>query len=165
MDITDYTTYNEIRSTVGLASKELTDADLSQEIYANRLQLSLNKVDLSATDFTGTLKINFDTIAAVDEASRTDAQQELYNLTRLFSTYTVAYEVAISLSMSAKSISDSKATLSRFSPQSTYMQVAENLKSYLSDIKDQLENIGLGTFTTLTYLSVVTPDTDVVTNE
>jgi hypothetical protein len=165
MDITDYTTYNEIRSSVGLASKELTDVELAQEIYANRLDLNMGKIDLTETGFTGTLKANFATIAAKAEIDRTSDEQELYNLTRLFSTYTVAYEVAVSLSMHAKSLTDSKASLTRFSSESSYKLVKEALKNQISDIKDQIENIGVDTTTSLTYLSVITPDTDVVTDE
>ncbi len=166
MLITDYTSYNEIRSTIGLSTSELPDTKLVEEIYANSLELALGDVTLpDEAPGPGPLATKFVTIAAIAEATRTTGEQKLYNLTRMFSTYSVALEAAVSLSMKApKTVSDSKASLVRFSPESTYLIVIEEIKGKLDDLKQKIENINVTTVTTLSYMAVASPDTDVVTD-
>lgn len=165
MILTDYTTYAEIRSTCGLSSDELPDSVLANELYINVLDLALADVELPTEEpGPGPLADRFLVIKAIAEASRTTAQQKLYNLTRLFSTYAVALEVVVSLSMRApKSVSDSKASLVRFSPESTYELVIDAIRKKLDDLKGMIEGINATTVTTLPYLNVVNPATDPVT--
>lgn len=166
MNITDYTSYNEIRATTGLSSDEVPDTELAMEIYANTLELALNDVDLTDdAPGPGPLTTRFITIAAIAEGSRTTLEQQLYNLTRLFSTYSVALEVVVSLSMKApKTQTDSKASLVRFSPESAYKDVIARIERLVGDIKTKIEDIGESTTTVdIPLLTVVEPATDVVT--
>jgi hypothetical protein len=167
MLITDYTSYEDIRTTVGLSSDELPDALLDYEIYANVLQLSLRKVSLPSTSpGTGTLDAQFIVIADKDETARTVLEQELYNLTRIFSTYTVALEVAVSLgTRTPKTESDGKRTISRFSPEATFQDTVAAIRKVIGDVRLKLENIGATDTTVLPLLSVITPAVNVVTNE
>ncbi len=167
MDITDYTSYKAVRTTVGLSSDELPDALLGEEIYQNVLELALNDVELpDTTPGPGPLDVTFITIRDTEESNRTEVEQKLYNLTRLFSTYSVALEVVVSLSMRApKTVSDSKASLIRFSPESTYQLVIDEIKGRVADLKSKIENINETTVSTFALLKVVNPAVDPVTGE
>jgi len=166
MDITEYTSYDEIRATCGLSLKELPDSELSLELYQNILALELG--DISIPDETpgpGPLDTRFLVIKAITPVTaRTTLEQRLYDLTRVFCTYVVSLEVVVSLSMKApKSISDSKASLVRFSPESTYKDVISRIEQMLGDIRGKIENISESTVDTLPLLSVVSQSTDPVT--
>jgi hypothetical protein len=164
MDITDYTSYDEVRLTVGLSSKELTDAELAEEIYANILSLGFNSVPVPSALGAGTYAAIFAALPA--ESSRTAVQQNFYDLTRMFATYTVAYEVCVSLSMRApKMIADSKSSLTRFSAEATFRDVVSRISAKLAEIKASIEDLGSSTVTSLPYSYVIVPDVDVVTGE
>lgn len=166
MVITEYTSYDEIRQACGLSIKELTDAELGVELYRNALQLKLREVTLPAADpGPGPLDTRFLTIKAQTEGDRTLPSQKLYNLTRLFATYVVAYEVSMSLSMRApKQVADGKRTLVRFSPESTYEISAANIKKQVEDLRQQIEAISSGSIIEMPFMTVVKPIPDVVTN-
>lgn len=163
MDITDYTSYAEVRTTVGLSIDELSDATLASEIYANALELSMSEVSLSSSaPGTGLLPERFAAIAAL--TTRTADEQKLYNLTRLFCTYAVAYEVATSLGMrTPKSESDGKRTLVRFSPESTYKDTIDMIREKLEDFRSRLEKLGTALITSMPYMTVVSQGTDPIT--
>jgi len=165
MDITDYTSYNEIRATCGLSVKELSDSELGMELYQNILSLALGEVTLpEVTPGPGPLDTRFLVIDNTAEGSRTTLEQKLYDLTRLFCTYTIALEAIGSLSIkAAKTISDSKATLTRFSPESTYKDVIERITDALRDIKSRIENIVDTDVDSITMSRVLKPTIDVVT--
>lgn len=164
MLLSDFTSFDEVRAVVGLSSSELPDAQLNLAIYTNSLQLSLGYVTLPSP-YTGTLETEFETVALLDEDARTASQQMLYNLTRLYATYSVAYEVASSLSMSApKSQSDGKRTLTRFSDQSTFMQTAGNIASKLGSLRNALNTLGATEVIAKDYLVAIKPAFNVVTN-
>ena len=165
MVITDYTSYAEVRSTCGLSTDELPDSELALEMYANSLALALD--DVSVPDDApgpGPLSTRYLEIEAIAEGSRTTKEQKLYNLTRLFSTYAVALEVVTALAMKApKSISDSKASLVRFSPESVYRDAIDRITEKFDDVKSRIENINSDTITAFNFLKVVNPATDRVT--
>lgn len=165
MDITDYTTYDEVRSTCGLSTDELPDTKLAEEIYANVLSLALDDVVVpDDAPGPGPLDSRYLEIKALDPTARSTKEQKLYDLTRIFSTYAVAYEVVVSLSMRApKSIGDSKSSLVRFSPESTYELVIDAIRSRLDDIKQKIEEINDSAVSSISYMGVVSPATDRVT--
>jgi hypothetical protein len=167
MDLLDYITYDEIRTTVGLSSDELPDATLALELYTNALEIGLDSVDMSASTVgTGTLISRFNTVSAMSDTSRTTDQQKLYNYTRMYSAYTVGLEVAISLSMRApKDISDSKVTLTRFSPENTWRDVVNELKDKVATVKTLLESIAAPVIEAPLYFKAVKPLYDPVTGE
>jgi hypothetical protein len=160
MQITTYTTYAEVRSTVGMSEDTLPDSILGLELYANALELALDSLTIT-TAALNPIKTVFPTLDPVNNV----ADVTPYNLTRMFSTYTVALEVATSLSMRApKTLSDSKVTLGRFSPEATWQDVIKAIKAKLKQIKDDLVDIGNTTEDEpLPYLTVASPATDPVT--
>ena len=155
--ITAYTSYDEVRSTIGMSTDTLPDTVLSLELYANSLELALDDIDIADTALNP-IKTVFSTLDPV-------ADSTAYNLTRLYATYSVALEVAVSLSMRApKTLSDSKVTLTRFSPESTWKDVIAAIKKNLGKLKEDLEGIGDTTAATATpYLTAVKPTYDPVT--
>lgn len=165
MLITDYTTYDEVKSTLGLSIDELPDAILELELYANSLETELDAVTLTNNaPGPGPLKARFLVIKAISAVTRTEAQQSLYNYTRLFATYAVAFEVATSLSMRApKSVSDSKVTLTRFAPENTWRDVIKDIKAKLKGIKARIEALGTESTGLGTYIKAVVPAYDPVT--
>jgi len=165
MPITDYTSYDEVRSACGLSTDDLPDETLALEMYGNALDLRLGEVTLpDDPPGPGDLATRFVEIKALDESARTTLEQKLYNLTRLYATYAVAVEVATSLSMrAAKSISDSKTTIVRFSPESTYELVIDKLNDLMSTTRESIENIVDSSVDVSEYVVVVSPDTDPVT--
>ena len=167
MDITNYITFDEVRTTCGLSTDELPDTELRLEIYQNVLSLALTGVELTdELPGPGPLDTRFIEIKAIKESSRTALEQRLYDLTRVFCIYTIALEVVVSLSMKApKAISDSKATLTRFSPESAYKDVIERIEGVLKETRGKIEEIVTTTVNALIFSRVVTPATDVVTGE
>lgn len=166
MNITTYTSYNEIRYVIGLSVKELTDDQLGSTIYENTLSLAIASVAVPETVGSGTFREEFSTISNTAEATRTTSQQKFYDLARLFATYVVADAVCKTLPMTApKMLSDSKASLTRFSAESTYKDVVAAIKDMVASIKQEIENIGSTTAVVLPYLAVLKPETDPVLGE
>jgi len=164
MPITDFTSYPEVRITLGLSTDELPDTDLALEMYANTLQLRLREVSLpDAEPGPGPLDTRFTTIKAIPEGTRTAAQQNLYNLTRLYSTYVVANAVAVALStLTPKMESDGKRTLTRFSPESVYERTGTNIVKEMANLRLQIESIST-TPAVRPYMTAVPPIYDPVT--
>lgn len=133
MALTDYTSYAEVRSVLGVEDDELTDGILSLDLYASGLLTELEEVD------TG-LPTDFATVAAIDPASnRTAAQRRFYDATRNFATYGVAFQLSTSLPMfGPKEISDSKSLVSRFT-DSPYKETNRMVKEKYDQWKARLE--------------------------
>ena len=160
MLITDYTTYDEVRSTVGLNNVELPDATLGLEVYVNVVSLAFDSIVLPNTTDPGNgpLVNLFATVKALAESARTLKQRRLYALTRLFATYAVAFEICTSLSTrTAKEISDSKAAAIRFSSDATFLTTIKTIEENLDDIKDQLMNLSNEATVSLAYMGVASP--------
>lgn len=157
LDLTDFITYAEVRSTVGMSTDTLPDSVLSLELYANTLELALDSLTIADS--------SLNPIKTVFPGLSEDTDSIAYNLTRLFSIYTVALEVAVSLSMRApKLLSDSKVSIGRFSPEATWQDVIEAIKQKLGQYKEDLEGIGdTSTATVNPLLSAIKPTTDPVT--
>jgi hypothetical protein len=163
MSIVDYTSYAEIRTTCGVSEKELPDTELALEIYNNVLDLALAEVILPAEEpGPGPLDTRY---LAIKARVRTPLQKKLYNLTRMFATYTVSLEVCTSLSMKApKSIGDGKASLVRFSPEATFQDVIVAITKKLDEVRYRIENINAPAVASLPTMLVVKPARDPVTN-
>jgi hypothetical protein len=129
--LTNYTTYNDIRSILGVSDQELSDATLGLEVYKSYLDSELDEVD-------STLITEYAAVVAVLEASRTAAQKRFYRTTRLFAVYAVARQLTTALPLfSPKDISDGKASLARFS-DSPYREVTKKVTSEYDRLKTAL---------------------------
>lgn len=122
MGLLDYTTYDEVRATLGVSDAEISDDTLALPMYSSNLNIELGDVSLN-------LVAQFKAVKAIDPASRTEEQQRLYEAVSLFAALTVARQCCGSLPMfGPKSISDSKTEVSRFS-DSPYKETIKSIKA------------------------------------
>jgi hypothetical protein len=118
MNLLDYTSFGEIRATLGVNDVELTNDTLSLEMYASNLMVELDDIGLSLRD-------TFTTVAAVDP--RSAAEERLYRTTRMFAMYAVAKHCGVALPMfGPKTVVDNKAEVSRFA-QDPYKETLRNI--------------------------------------
>lgn len=167
MPITDYVSYLEIRTTLGLASDELSDTTLAAPIYASVLFLAMAAITpTSLMPASGTFKARYTAVAAILEASRTADEQKFYDLCHMYFVYSVAHEVAVSLSNRTPKIkADGKASLTRFASEATFRDTLSAVKDRLSSITQQLSQFGSTAAYEPTLLAVVSPSVDPVTGE
>lgn len=108
MELTDYTTYDDIRAALGVAKGEITDATLSLELYANGLRGELMAVNRL-------LPAQYNSLPS-DASTLTEDQVDFRVATRTFATYAVAKHLTVSLPLfSPKDIGDGKALIGRYS--------------------------------------------------
>lgn len=130
--LTDYTTYDDVRSALGVSDEELADATLALESVYSHLLFDLEDVGLTLPD-------DYTAVAAIAEASRTTEQQRFYRATRLFSTLATARALAASLPLfGPKDISDGKATVSRFA-DAPYKATIAMVDKQFEQAKSRLE--------------------------
>lgn len=130
MALTDFTTFNDIRATLGVSTDEIEDDTLSLEVYESSLILELTSVDpLVIVEYLN-LPSDVSTLNGLQAAFR--------RAVRLFSTYAVAKQLTISLPLfSPKDISDGKATVGRYSTD-PYKEVVKGVIGRYDEYKDVL---------------------------
>lgn len=134
--LTTYTSYDQIRATLGVSDEELADTTLALEAWATNLEFTLE-------EFSETLISTYQVIAAKVEGSRTSSEAKIYAATRLFSTYVVANDLLKSLPMfSFKRITDGKAEAERFD---AWKDAREGIQAGLAAIKVRLQTALSGT--------------------
>jgi hypothetical protein len=106
--ITDYTSYAEVRSILGVNDEEVPDEELALPIWSMLLDDKLSAVsDSVATNVTA--------IEAIPEAERTAAQKKFLATSSMYAAYATAQELLIALPMFAyKKLTDGKAEVERF---------------------------------------------------
>lgn len=106
--LTDFATYADYRSTLGVMEQELPDSLLSTEKFSNLLKLSFDDVNSGITTL-------YSTVSALPAITRTTEQERFYAVSRLFAIYSVCYNLLGSLPLFApKMITDGKAKHDRF---------------------------------------------------
>lgn len=101
-----YTSYDEVRSVLGVEDDELLDETLALPVYLNLLLEDLMDVNINTEKM-------FDDISGEDDP--TPLQLRFLRLVGTFSTYSVARHLTTSLPMFApRSLGDGKAAMSRF---------------------------------------------------
>jgi hypothetical protein len=160
-NILDYIdSFDEIRAVTGLNSQELPDATLGLKLYARRLSKTLSETSgiFSPSTVSQTLQEIFDGGLSEDD--------ELYGMIQMLSIYTVADAVMDSVGLRAyKSMADGKSNLTRFSPESTYKDVRQAVKENIDSILQSISTEFGDAAEALNYLSVVSPDVDLVIGE
>lgn len=128
--ITTYTTYDEVRATLGVSNEEIEDTTLALPIWSTNLDFSLD-------EFSTALVSTYEAIAAKAENTRTAVEKKIYAGTRLFATYTVADDLLKSLPMfSFKRLTDGKAEAERFD---AWKDTKSGVQAGLSAIKLRLQ--------------------------
>ena len=159
--LTDYTTYNDIRSALGVSVDEIDDVTLALEMHDNHLRFELDEVNAN-------LASAYATVVAIAPATRSAAQAKLYRATRLFATLAVANSLAGSLPMfGPKDISDGKATVSRFA-DAPYKAVIKAVQGQYGVNRDRVKQAyaelisSASVSTARSYMSAARPVTDPV---
>ena len=157
--ITTYTSYEEIRATLGVDSTDLEDATLALAIYAKELEVDLLALDADLTTQYATVKAL---------PSPTVAQAKFLTATELFAVYSVAKRLTTSLPLFAsKQMTDGKASDTRF--ENTWKPVIDAINSNYERTKANLVAayqgivVTTGATTSRVYARIVTPIYDPVT--
>lgn len=131
MDITEYTTYNDIRAALGVSEDEIEDATLSLDLYSMNLSSELDDVSSSITT-------TFEGLRDVAAESLSDEQIKFDRFVRLFSTYAVAKQLTTSLPLfSPKDYADGKASFGRYA-QNPYKDVIKSVEEAYSKFRLKL---------------------------
>ena len=129
MQITDLTTYPDVRAVLGVSDEELEDAELALSVWSTNMTLKLY-------DLTPTFETLFDSIELIPENSRTAIQQRFFITAKLYGAYLVADDLLVSLPMfSFKSITDGKAETERFD---RWEDVRDGVKAGVAGIRARL---------------------------
>jgi hypothetical protein len=166
MHINTYFKFDEVRATLGISAKELPDTVLELDMYGEFLFQELMAIEgaLDPDTTERNLIEHYDYIKAL--ASPTDAQALLKSYIRMFALYTVAANVADTISLMApKTISDGKALITRFSSEKTFDAVRQEVLGRKYDLKVKIKTLLGITITDKTYLGVIPPAIDVITDE
>jgi hypothetical protein len=106
--LTTYVNFDEVRAILGVDDTEIPDETLNLSIYVAALSEELGSISDS-------LDADFLLLKDTEAGSLTSEQTKLYQATTTFCTYSLAKQVAESLSMTAfKTLSDGKASVARF---------------------------------------------------
>ena len=160
MLVTDYTTYNEIRATLGVSDEDITDATLALTLYSDYLRGEHEDISL-------TLPSTYATVKAL--VTPDGAQTRFLAASRLFATFSVAKQLTAALPLfAAKQVTDGKAAVSRF--DTSYKDVVKSVNEQYEKLRSRLVAAltALGTTTTdataAVFFSTVAPSIDVITN-
>lgn len=157
-----FTTPDEIRAVLGVSQEEIEDVTLAMPLYLRQLQFELSDID-------PTLESSYLTIAGL--ASRTAAQQKLYDVMQAFAPYQVAKVLLTSAPLFApRRITDGRAEVERI--VDPYAEVREGVDAGFLSLRARLVNalVALGTAVTtesrtLIYSAAAGLAVNPVTNE
>jgi hypothetical protein len=158
MDITEFTTYDEVRAVLGVPAKELPDSVLSLPLYAKTLRANLTAFGSNILTDYATAKASYTTATEVNFC---DAFE-------LFSLYDVAWSVCDALpSLSPRTITDGKAMVQRQldSYKAVLSAVQARRATYSDALKETYSVVGGSTTSSYTpsLFSIGSPDFDPVT--
>ena len=106
-NLTDFTSYAEIRAVLGVAPEELEDETLALPLYVRSLVFDL-------TDLAFDMDTQYETVLALPSTSWTAAQKRYYECVQLFSAYSVSKQLLGSLPLfSPQTIKDGRAEFDR----------------------------------------------------
>lgn len=129
--ISKYTSYDEVRSVLGVEDDELSDSTLALGVYYNHLLEALGDVNPLVVSL-------FDEVGELPD--KTPTQERFLRLVRTFSTYAVAKQFTTSLPMFApRSIGDGKATMSRF--PNPYKETIEGIEEQFTLTQNRLQQV------------------------
>lgn len=156
-DILEYIeSYENVRALTGLDDEyELLDEVINLVVYRNQLFLNL-------TTFVNDEGNLFELI----DGGLLDDEQ--LSLAQVYCMYFVAEKILLSVGLRAlKSKTDGKSNATRFSPESTYRETLANIQggllTYSTAVRTMM-GINLTDGITQTYLSISSPETDLVTD-
>lgn len=106
-NLTDFTSYDEIRAVLGVSPKEVSDSTLALPLYARTLVFEL-------TDMASDMDTVYLAISALPSVDRSTVQQRFYDVVQLYSAYSTSQQLLSSLPLfSPKRITDGRAEFDR----------------------------------------------------
>jgi hypothetical protein len=134
MDITSFTSYDDIRSLLGLTKKELSDDNLALPHWYLAVEQDLRDIDGGA----GAALTQFAAVEAVNETARTAAQAQFYKVASLYVLYNIGSQLLASADVfSPQSITDGKASISRLAER--FDKLRPVILGGLQSLKNRLE--------------------------
>lgn len=163
MALSVYVKIDEVRAALGVSTDELSDATVKLPLYENVLTKDAAEIGTNCLS-------DYRTIDIKSKASRTEAEADFHLAFSLFSVFSVARHLTVSLPLfSPKTIGDGKAAVTRFS-DSPYAKTIEAVKASYEEYRNYLIEkyavFGGGSATTITpipLVGVISPATDPVT--
>lgn len=159
-DILEYVDgYDNVRAACGLNSYELTNNELQLVFYSNQLNILMNTISgvYPEGQSSETLEVIF---------ARLTSSDIMYLYIQSLAIYAVADYALTSVGLKAfKTQADGKATLTRFSPESTYQDTLRGIKERISYYTGKIYELFGETTTVIDPVAVVTPVEDLVTGE
>lgn len=163
MALLDFTTYGDIRASLGVSSDDITDATLSLSLYESSLVAEIDDVDAGIADAYADLKDS-------DITTLERVEQRFVQAVRLFATYAVAKQLTAALPMfGPKEHTDGKASVTRFS-NDPYKETVKKIEEQYGTFRQRLEASfkALSSSTAAaaplrTYMTVSVPTSDPVT--
>jgi len=157
--IENYTTFQGIRSILGVSSKELKDDTLSLDIYASGLESDLEDVDIA---------IPAAYVLALQSTPPSDIEARFIRAAQTFAAYAVARTLTVSLPLfSPVKIEDGKAAMTRASDP--HREAVKAINAEYEKWKQRLlsaflaVNSQTGTETPRRYFGIISPSEDPVT--
>jgi hypothetical protein len=162
MALTEFTSYDEVRSALGVSIDEIGDAELALPLY----ELGL-KVDLKS--ISNALITSYTTAKATPPGQRTGEEEDLVSAVHLFATYSVARQLTTSLPLfSPKEIGDNKALMVRYSTD-PYKEVIKRINERYDQYRTYVDTVYAAFATTTVtktkrpYFAVATSTTNPIT--
>lgn len=132
MPLLNYTSYDEIRSVLGVSITELTDGALSQPMYDTHV---LNALE----DVAAGIPALFNTVTAMAIGTATPDQTRFVGLVSLYAPYAIAKQLLTSLPMfGIQSLTDGRAAFQRNSNAGIYDDVRDSVVLVLADLRLRL---------------------------
>jgi hypothetical protein len=130
VDLTEYTSFAEVRAILGVSEDEVEDATLGLPVYATNLEAELRDVSLS-------LPTSYQAVRA--KIVRTPEEDWFFRITQQFAAHVVAKQCLTALPMAApREMSDGKASMSRFA-DSPYRDTIRRVESDLETNRTRLK--------------------------
>jgi len=136
MALTDFTSYPEIRTVLGVSDDEISDAELALPIREAELMMDFDAVSPNLLDLYNLYK---------QEPTPTPPQRRLVRAVPVFAAYSVARRLLVSLPVFApKKITDGRAELERIADPYKYVRtdLPIALQGVIAIIEAALEDLG-----------------------
>lgn len=156
----NFTSYDEIRSVLGVSEEELDDMTLALPMHLQTLQLELADID-------STLESQF--LTSLDKSSRTTAEQKLVDVVQVYSAYAISKTLLTSLPLFApRALTDGRAQFERVADP--FAGVREGVEVMLAKLRNRivaaLADLGteVATVTVRSYFGTAGLATNPITN-
>lgn len=134
MELTDHTTFDEIRSLLGVSAKELADTVIQLPHWTLAVDQDVREIDGGA----GGVMAQFAVVKGVVAGSRTAAQAQFFTVLNMYVLYHMGLQLVQQADVfSPTTITDGKASITRL--QARFDKLRPALEGGLQRFKDRLK--------------------------